>query len=344
MHLGQSEVPTTSGATATVARARIWPAALTLFVFAALIPESIATVNTPAPTWLLNPVEGLFMMAFYGSANLVIRELRVRRGLGWTSVLLLGVVFGFANEGIIAVTWFRVIPTDGYIYQNGVDWAWAAALTAFHAIFSVAVPIAFVEILFPRIAGRSWLSRRPPISFAILFALVTALGFYPEKYRINQWPVLAAMVALTIVALALPRARGRARSARRAPRALAAATLRRPRGVPLLLRPLRGAEHPGQARRSRRRCAGCRWITSRSSPRIFAVCVVVARRWTGRAGWGPPQALALITGGMVPSLLISLGFVGQLQPLITVPFFLWLVWLAWRVKQSPLRTAAMTPA
>lgn len=343
MHLGQSEVPTTSGATATVARARIWPAALTLFVFAALIPESIATVNTPAPTWLLNPVEGLFMMAFYGSANLVIRELRVRRGLGWTSVLLLGVVFGFANEGIIAVTWFRVIPTDGYIYQNGVDWAWAAALTAFHAIFSVAVPIAFVEILFPRIAGRSWLSRRAPISFAILFALVTALGFYPEKYRINQWPVLAAMVALTIVALALPRARGRARSARRAPRlwplrlcGVLAAFLFffALYGVPNIL----GKHAEAQTLR------GLQVDYIAILAAYFAVCVVVARRWTGRAGWGPPQALALITGGMVPSLLISLGFVGQLQPLITVPFFLWLVWLAWRVKQSPLRTAAMTPA
>ena len=42
---------------------------------------------------------------------------------------------------------------------------------------------------------------------------------------------------------------------------------------------------------------------------FYAVCIVVARRWTGRAGWGPPQVLALLTGGMVPSLLISLGFV-----------------------------------
>jgi hypothetical protein len=76
----------------------------------------------------------------------------------------------------------------------------------------------------------------------------------------------------------------------------------------------------------------------------FALCIAVARRWTGRAGWGAPQALALITGGMVPSLLISLGFVGRLQPLLSVPFFLWLVWLAWRVKQPPERAAAMTAA
>lgn len=339
MSLGQTELPAPSVAAAPMERVRTWPAVLTLFVFAALIPESIATVNTPAPTWVLNPVVGLFMMAFYGSANLVIRELRVRRGLGWTGVLLLGVVFGFANEGIIAVTWFRVIPTDGYILQNGVDWAWAAALTVFHAIFSVVAPIAFVELLFPRIAARSWLSRRALAWFAILFALVTATGFGPAKYRVNQWPVLVTMIALTVVALALPRAKGRVLSAKRPPRlwplrlyGVLAAFLYffALYGVPQILgkhadlQTLRGLQVD--------------YIVILAA--YCAICITIARRWTGRAGWGPPQVLALLTGGMVPSLLISLGFFAQLQPLISVPFFLWLVWLAWRVKQPPVQAAA----
>jgi hypothetical protein len=79
----------------------------------------------------------------------------------------------------------------------------------------------------------------------------------------------------------------------------------------------------------------------------FLICLVTLRRWTGRANWGDAQALALITGVLTPSILISLivpVMHAELQPLITVPFFLWLVWLAWRVKPSPAQPEAVTLA
>ncbi len=340
MGLSQTELPAPRVATVPVERLRTWPAVLTLFIFAALIPESIASANTPPLTWVLDPLVGLFMMAFYGSANLLIRELRVRRGLGWPGVLLLGAVFGFANEGIIAVTWFHVIPTDGYILQNGVDWAWAAGLTAFHAIFSVVVPIAFVEVLFPRIAARSWLSRRSTVAFAVLFVLTTAAGFGPATYRVNQWPVLAAMIVLTTVALALPPAKARAISTRRTPK-LWPLRLYGVLAAFLFFFVLYGVPNIFGRHADLQTLRGLQVDYIAILAVYCALCVVVARRWTGRAGWGPPQVLALLTGGLVPSLVISLFASARLQPLLTVPFFLWLVWLAWRVKQPSAQTEAV---
>ena len=327
--------------TSSASNDRTWLAVLTLYVFAALIPESIASANTPTYAWVLNPALALIETAFYGSANLVIRELRVRRSLGWTSVLLLGAAFGFANEGIIAVTWFRVLPTDGYIFQNGVNWAWAVALTIFHAVFSVVVPIAFVELLFPRIAARPWLSRSGTLVFAVLFALVTSIGFFPPRYRVNQLPVLAGMIALVIVALLLPRLKSRTPSTRRTPRPW---TLRICGflGAFLYFLAIYGVPNIFGRHADEQTLRGLQALYIVILLALFALCLAVVRRWTARADWGVEQTLALITGSLVPSLLTTLlvpTLFAQLQPLLTVPFFLWLVWLAHRVAKHP-RTAA----
>ena len=139
-------------------RRRTWPAVLPLYLLAALIPESIATGNTPVLSYLSNPVALLFLAAFYGGADVAIRELRLRRGLRWGGALALAVAFGFANEGVVAATWYRVAPT-GYAYLGGVDVAWAVLLTLFHAVFSVVVPIALVQLMFPVVAGQTWVRR-----------------------------------------------------------------------------------------------------------------------------------------------------------------------------------------
>lgn len=199
-------------------RRRIWPAILTLYVLAAIIPECVATYNTTPRALLFNPTLFFFLTAFYGSANLLIRELIRRRRRRWACLLLLGAAFGFINEGIIAGTWYTVIP-GGYAMIGGVDWAWAVALTAFHTLYSVVIPILLVEAIFPDLADRPWLKRRGLIGFSLLLALTTTLGLLAPAYRLDRFLVLLAVIVLTIIALRLPLvSKPGQQSAREAPR------------------------------------------------------------------------------------------------------------------------------
>ena len=97
---------------------RTWPAVVSLALLAAVIPESIATGNTPVLAYVTSPATLPFLTAFYGGAAVAIREAWLRRRLGWRGVALLGAAFGSANEGVIAATWYRVAPT-GYAYTAG---------------------------------------------------------------------------------------------------------------------------------------------------------------------------------------------------------------------------------
>ena len=173
-------------------RLRTWPARIAFCLFAGLIPESIATFNNVLRNYIVAPATLFFIAAFYGFADALIREALIRRRIGWAGILLLGIAFGAINEGIVAVTWFRVVPT-GYTIIHGVDFVWAVALTIFHSTISTVVPIALSQVLFPRIADRSWLGRKGMITVGIVLALETSLGFVKATYRINQVPVIISL-------------------------------------------------------------------------------------------------------------------------------------------------------
>lgn len=315
-------------------------AILALLFFAALIPESIATWNTPPSRMLAEPLALPFEMAFYGSADLLIREVWRRRPLRWGALLLLGIAFGFVNEGIIANTWYTVTPTKGYAPINGVDYAWAVALTVFHAVMSTVVPILFVELLFPRLSGHPWLGRKGIVAFAILFALVSSLGIIAQQYRVYKPPVLAAIGLLVVVALLLPRARPRMLRSRAAPR-LWTLRLAGFAGyatffvalyiVPRLLD--RAVADPG----------GVNLLMVVIDLALFFICLGVVRRWTGRAGWGPRQTLALISGALCVTIFLSPTALATGSPLLAFPFLALLVWMARRMgKRERERMVAVS--
>lgn len=185
---------------------RKWPIVIAFCLFAGLIPETIVTSSTSPLKILLNPLSLPFIALFYGTADLLVREIIVRRRVGLASVLLLGAAFGFVNEGVAAGTWYTVRP-QGYLYIGGVDWAWALALTIFHTIISVIVPIAFIEIVFPSIRGKPLLRRRSMVICAVLFLGFALLVALTPLYRPYRLTALAVAVLFALLALALPRRR-----------------------------------------------------------------------------------------------------------------------------------------
>src|SRR5579859_3917185 len=69
-------------------RPRVWPAAVSLYFLAAIVPEMLSG-STP-PLRFLQPFSLVFLPLLYGSSALLIREAVVRLRLGWANVLLLG--------------------------------------------------------------------------------------------------------------------------------------------------------------------------------------------------------------------------------------------------------------
>ncbi|HEX3272910.1 MAG TPA: hypothetical protein VHR15_19860 [Ktedonobacterales bacterium] len=306
-------------------RQRLWPAILTLLLLGGLIPETIATSNTPLIAYLADPKLLLFLCAFYGCAALLLRDAWRARNLGWASMILLGVSFGAMNEGVIAGTWWK-IPAKGYTLTGGVNWGWATALTMFHVVYSMVISILVVELLFPRVASQPWLRRRGTIIAATVLGLTQLLGLFAHDYQPYRTLALVFAQALIPIALLLPR----------------------PRPRPFDPRPALGLW--------RLRITGffaalfyfflIYFVPGAWSPptlvivgllvAYFTLCLWRLWVWTGRAGWGRRQELALITGALTLSLIIV-----SLQPggeiLMTIPFFILLVWLAFRERRLEAR-------
>ena len=334
---------------------------MTLFFAAGLIPESVATFNTPPLRLLTSPASLLFISAFYGSVALLVREFWRRTRAGWAAVLLLGMAGGAINEGIIAGTWYRV-QYPGYALVGGIDPAVAAGLTVFHALVSAVLPILLVELAFPAAAGRAWLPRPALAGCCLLLAATAASGFAAPADRGLKLAVLAAVAAAVAIALSLPGNRGTAARPAPAPPAPAPPAPAPPAPAPPApAPPVPARPVPGLARL---RLAGAAatvafyaifalaagLIAAAVPPRgrtgwqlllvllmaaYLAVLVRTGRRWTRRPGWGPQQTLAVITGALLPSILASLvlrAALPGLEPLITVPALAVLIWLQRRLR------------
>jgi len=102
----------------------------------------------------------LAQIGLYGCGAILIRETVVRWAGGWPSILLLGAAYGAVEEGLLEPTWFtpRLFPHP-YGVAAGVYWPYALFNIGYHAIFSIGIPIALTETLFPDWRHRPWLGR-----------------------------------------------------------------------------------------------------------------------------------------------------------------------------------------
>ena len=107
----------------------------------------------------------LILALLYGCGALLIREVTRRTGRGWPTILLLGAAYGVIEAGIVDQSLFN--PSfEGWDFQAvtpmpalGIS-AWHAwTFVIGHSVWSIAVPIALVELLFPDRARAPWLGR-----------------------------------------------------------------------------------------------------------------------------------------------------------------------------------------
>jgi len=164
-----------------------------------------------------------------------VREVAVRTGHSWTSVLLLAGVFGLLQATIIDLSLFTTDRHDISQWDTIIGPTWieplgfsaGAAVTWIggHVLMSIGVPIALAEAVHPSSQGRSWLS--PPMIGVVTLVFVAVAGLVhvheQRAYGASLTParvvVVAALAAALVVLAVSPRTRPRAGRTGRLPRA-----------------------------------------------------------------------------------------------------------------------------
>lgn len=179
------------------------PPALVLYFLAPIVGELLS--GSAPPTEFFHPFGLIVLPALYGSGALLARELALRWGRRWPSILTLGLAYGILEEGLMVKSFFDPQWPDlglmaTYGRWAGVNWVWSLSLTLYHAVVSIAIPILLVELLFPERRDEPWLGRRGAIGLSILLVLNVLLGlFLMTPYKPPFIPYLLALVAVVVL-------------------------------------------------------------------------------------------------------------------------------------------------
>lgn len=163
----------------------------------------------------------------YGGGAILIRETARRTGRGWSTMLILGVAYALIAEGLVTQSLFNHdylkmhmhLLDHAYIPAAGIG-GWST-LFAFnlHAFWSMGVPIALVEALFPAEVQRPWLGRVDDSVVAVLFVLGSVanfvIGFKQNQFVASRGQLLSAAVVsvlLMVSAFLIPARRSRTAS------------------------------------------------------------------------------------------------------------------------------------
>lgn len=186
----------------------IWPA-LTLLLLAPMTGEILS--SSLPPLEFFRPHVMLLQMMLYGCGALLIRELKVRKHLGWMAVFLLGMAYGIYEEGVVVRSFFDPMWMDLGFYGTygrwiGVNWIWTVNLTIFHAFVSILTPLMILDLIFPAYRGKPLLKkggiRAALIAFGLMFVFGFGFGMKATFFQIVSCFVL--MGILTFIALHLP--------------------------------------------------------------------------------------------------------------------------------------------
>ncbi len=186
---------------------------LPVLVLIVLAP-TIAEILLGDLLFTANFVSTLLMdLLLYGSGALLIREVARRFHLEWPGIIVLALVYGIVEEGLILQTLFNqhfpgLAHVAAYGRALGVSWFWMISVLGMHAVWSMALPILLTELLFPSVACSPWLGRVGLTLDAVVY-LLTALvmsRFFTAFYHFSAPPLvllLVALVAVVLVVLAL---------------------------------------------------------------------------------------------------------------------------------------------
>ena len=179
---------------------RIAPAFV--LVFLAPFVGEVLLGNTP-----LRLILGyLIVLPMYGFGALFIRELSRRSGRGWPTILILGVAYGVAEEGLADMSLFNpnFLGLHLLSYGNlfGIGWPWWFFVLTLHAVWSIGVSIALAEALFARRGEYPWLGRKGLVISGVVFVLGLVLVHFVggEGYQLSVGQLALSLVLVALIA------------------------------------------------------------------------------------------------------------------------------------------------
>jgi len=176
------------------------PPAIVLFLLAPAIGELLS--SSMPPSEFFNPAGFLLAALLYGNGAILVRELTLRWGKGWPSILILGAAYGIVEEGLACKSFFDPNWADvgilgSYGRWAGVNWVWSVELTIYHAVFSIAIPILLVTLAFPERRAEPWVG---PRTFKVLAGLMAADVVFMHV-AITPFRPPWALIALAVLAV-----------------------------------------------------------------------------------------------------------------------------------------------
>jgi hypothetical protein len=284
-------------------------AALTLALLTPVIAE-VALGSTPPHLAFLV----LLWLPVYGAGVLLIRELTRRRGGGWPSLVLLGIAYELVEDGLglQALTSPHLYGAADWAPRPfGLNTAYWEANAAYHVVFSVLIPIALTDLLFPAHRDRPYLRRGGLVAVAIgavLGVLLLRVSVPPTEdpgYTAPLWAsagcglavLLLGLLALRVLPrrqahLSLVATRPRIAGAPAAPIAGAYGAVA-VFGFMALIFPFGGAERPAFTH-------GLWVLLPMAAAAALALgSVRLVGRWTRAAGWDDRDRVWLIGGALL---------------------------------------------
>jgi hypothetical protein len=150
----------------------------------------------------------LLWLPIYGAGILLIRELVARTGRGWPSIILLGLAYELAEDGLGLQA-----LTSPHLY-HAADWApqifgfniayWVLNII-YHVVFSAIIPIFITNLLFPAFKDKPYL-KKGGLAWVAVFAII-GIGLLRITVPLSQDPdynqPLSLIIGYVIAILAL---------------------------------------------------------------------------------------------------------------------------------------------
>ncbi|MFF5229454.1 hypothetical protein [Dactylosporangium sp. NPDC000521] len=281
-------------------------AALLLAVLAPVVAEvTLGTVPLRlAWAWLV-------FAPVYSAGALLVREVVRRTGGGYPNLLLMGVAYGLLEEGLALQS-----LTSPHLYHAadwaprllGVNTAYTELNLVYHAVFSIAVPVALTELCFARHGTAPYLRRGGVIAAGVVTLLGAALlrlAVPPSEdlgYTMPLPAVLGITAAIAVVATLALRVRvPPARSAVPPPPAVLG-TLTAVAALVFLgaIWPFAGARQPLFTHGT--------WalLPMAGAAAVAATTLVALRRWSAAGGWTSRHTVAACTGALAGHTVFGL--------------------------------------
>jgi hypothetical protein len=121
-------------------------------------------------------------IAVWGGGALMLRGLARKLRLGWSSLLLFGLIIAIAEEFVIQQTSLAplVIKLKGveWARAGGINYVYALWALVYEAVWVVLFPTLVAEMVFPRRKHETWFSKAGLAVVAILFPIGAVMAWY----------------------------------------------------------------------------------------------------------------------------------------------------------------------